>query len=578
MANKNLFSKSSTASVVARTPVADTVNAAGGKSYSYSPKHALAQVAATNTFNSTYYVSAEDNLKIAKDAAMALVGVDNEFIANVAIYSRSRSYMKDMPAFLTCVLADADPKLFRKVFRRVIDNGKMLRNVLQMARSGVLGKVRNVGSGSYRHAIQEWFENRNGWVLFKASVGNEPSMRDILRMSHVRPNSPEQAALFAYFLGAENKDGVLRVQGPKTKGGDTVWREHSFMSLPEIVQQYENYKRTKEGKVPNVDFRFLDSLGLDKAGWMEVARNGGWMFTRMNLNTFARHGVFESKEMVDLIAAKLRDKDQIAKARAFPYQLLMAWKAAGENVPAKVGDALHDAMEMSIDNVPEIPGKVYVMVDVSGSMGSPITGSRFGGHTTQVRCVDVAALFACALFRKNKNKELGNETVLMPFDTSVHSCNLNARDTVMTNAQILARFGGGGTNCSLPLAQLNRQNAKGDAVIYVSDNESWVDRQYGRSTGTMTEWIKFRDRNKKAKLICIDLQASGSSQVKERKDILQVGGFSDAVFDVVSAFIRTREDDPDFWVREIEKVSLADASDAVPETEEVDAVFEEGVE
>jgi 60 kDa SS-A/Ro ribonucleoprotein len=338
------------------------------------------------------------------------------------------------------------------------------------------------------------------------------------------------------------------------------------MSLPQVVQQYENYKRDKSGVVPNVDFRYLDSLGLDKEGWIQVARNGNWMFTRMNLNTFARHGVFESAEMVDLIAKRLRDKEQIAKAKAFPYQLLMAWKAAGENVPAKIGDALHDAMEYSIYNVPEVPGKIYICVDTSGSMGSPVTGNRFGGHSSAARCVDVAALFACALFRKNR------DATIIPFDTQVYSCNLNPRDTVMTNAQVLARYGGGGTSCSLPLAQLNQQGKKGDAVIYVSDNESWVDRGYGSATGVMSEWIKFRDRNKKAKLVCIDLTPSPNSQVKENKCILQVGGFSDACFDVVSAFIKANEDDPDYWVREIEKVSLEDDRLVVPETDNVEEV------
>ena len=45
----------------------------------------------------------------------------------------------------------------------------------------------------------------------------------------------------------------------------------------------------------------------------------------------------------------------------------------------------------------------------------------------------------------------------------------------MTNAAKLASIGGGGTNCSAPLAQLNAERAKVDLVVFVSDNESWVD-------------------------------------------------------------------------------------------------------
>jgi hypothetical protein len=104
MANKNLFKTTDTTKASTKTVVkADTTNKAGGKAYNFDKKHCLAQIAATNCFNGTFYASAEDNLKLAKDAAMALID-DPEFIAKVAVYSRDKSYMKDMPAFLTVAI------------------------------------------------------------------------------------------------------------------------------------------------------------------------------------------------------------------------------------------------------------------------------------------------------------------------------------------------------------------------------------------------------------------------------------------------------------------------------------------
>jgi 60 kDa SS-A/Ro ribonucleoprotein len=197
MANKTLFKS---VGVSKKVPAADTVNSAGGKAYKFDERHALAQIAATNCFRGTFYTSASDNLKLAKDAALALKD-DPEFIAKVAVYSRTKGYMKDMPAFLTVMLAATDTKLFRKVFRKVIDNGKMLRNFCQMARSGaVTGRVFNLSSGTCRHAVQEWFDVRKPWTLFKASIGNDPSMKDMLRMCRPKPNTAEKEALFAYFM------------------------------------------------------------------------------------------------------------------------------------------------------------------------------------------------------------------------------------------------------------------------------------------------------------------------------------------------------------------------------------------
>ena len=44
--------------------------------------------------------------------------------------------MKDMPAALLLVLSKRDPTLFRSVFDRVVDNGRVLRTLIQMLRSG----------------------------------------------------------------------------------------------------------------------------------------------------------------------------------------------------------------------------------------------------------------------------------------------------------------------------------------------------------------------------------------------------------------------------------------------------------
>ncbi len=121
-------------------------------------------------------------------------------------------------------------------------------------------------------------------------------------------------------------------------------------------------------------------------------------------------------------------------------------------MPPTIREALQDAMEIAIQNVPRIEGKVYVCPDVSGSMHSPVTGVRKGA-TTAVRCIDVAALVAAAVLRKNPQAEV------IPFESDVVRVNLNPRDSVMTNAQRLASLPCGGTNCSAPLRHLNDRKA-----------------------------------------------------------------------------------------------------------------------
>jgi 60 kDa SS-A/Ro ribonucleoprotein len=255
--------------------------------------------------------------------------------------------------------------------------------------------------------------------------------------------------------------------------------------------------------------------------------------------------------MTELVAARLRDPKAIAKARVFPYQLLVAYLATrGTGVPAAITDALHDAMEHATHNVPSMEGKkVWVLLDVSGSMSAPITGHR-AGATTAARCVDVASLFAATLLRQNLDAEV------VCFDTAPKPVQVERRDSVMTNARVLAAVGGGGTNTSSALALLNAQRSKADLVVYVSDNESWMDAgRLGAHTATMAEWNQLAARNPGAKLVCIDLTPNAHTQAEDRADILNIGGFSDEVFRVVAAFAQGGLA-KGHWVDVIEKVTI----------------------
>lgn len=526
MANKTLFN--STRGKM--PPKTDTRNEAGGRAYSFDARHALAQLAATGCMNSTFYVNATDQL----DTVLGLCNkIEPEFIARVALYARSKGHMKDLPALLCAVLSVQSPGLLAEVFDRVIDNPRMLRNFVQIMRSGVVGR-KSLGSLPKRLVLQ-WLENRTDKQLFFGSVGNDPSLADVVKMVHPKPATKSRAALYGYLIG----------------------RDFVEADLADIVRHYIKFMRnTTVGAVPvpDVPFQLLTALPLTQKDWSSIAQNGSWQMTRVNLNTFLRHGVLEKKEMVSTIANRLRNPRLIEKARVFPYQLLAAYQNIDVGVPLEIQDALQDAMEISINDVPRISGQVYVFVDVSGSMHSAVTGFR-RGSTSKVRCIDVAALVGAAIKRKNR------ETVVIPFESkAITNFRLNSRDSVMTNAQKLVNLPAGGTNCGAPLEYLNRQKATGDMIIYVSDNESWVDSPYygrwggGSATKTMKEWSAFKTRSPNAKMICIDIQPNTTTQAKEREDIVNVGGFSDQVFDLIASVAEGGTGG--YWVDVIEKLTI----------------------
>ncbi len=255
----------------------------------------------------------------------------------------------------------------------------------------------------------------------------------------------------------------------------------------------------------------------------------GWQALRMNLNTLARNGAFAVDGVTEAVAARLSDTEALRKARVLPYQLMVAMDSAAEGVPLKVQAALEDALEASVSNVPKVSGNVVVCPDVSGSMASPATGYRKGA-TSKVSCNDVAALVAAAMLRTNRQARV------LPFEQRVVEVKLDPYARLAVNTAKLAAVGGGGTSVSAPLARLNAERAAVDLVVIVSDNQSWVDATWLKPTATMREWNAIKRRNPRAKLVCVDIQPHGTTQASGRPEILNVGGFSDAVFDTIARF------------------------------------------
>jgi len=516
MANPTLFR-----SLVGRLlPVARGWNHEAAPAYEMPPAHALAQYAATGCLTRTFYATDAEQL----GEVLALCEtLSPEFIARTAIFARQRGYMKDAPALLLATLSRRDPALLDRVFDRVIDTPRMLRTFVQIVRSGTTGR-KSLGSAPKR-CVRRWLASRSDEAIFFGSVGASPSIGDIVRMVHPKPESPARSALYGYLAGR------------------TVATE----TLPETVQRFEAFKAGASSEMPRVPFQMLTAFPLDRAAWAQLARTVSWQTLRMNLNTFARHGVFDEPGMTAAVAARLRDAREISAARVLPYQL-MASSCSAVELPDEVTKALEDAMELAIENVPAIEGQLFVCPDVSGSMQTPVTGYR-NGATTTIRCVDVAGLMAAAMLRKNPGAEV------LPFGTEVVPVTLSARDRVLVTANELAAINGGGTSVSAPLVLLNRRRARGTLVVIVSDNESWVDARPGRATATLDAWSRFKERNPDARLVLIDLQPGSTTQAVERDDVLNVGGFSDQVFEIVAEFAAGRLRSG-HWVERINQVTL----------------------
>lgn len=492
-----------------------TKNEAGGVAFKMTPEHALAQYAVTGTFYNSYYVNDSRQLERLLEL---LKEVSFEYVAKTAIYARQEGYMKDTPAALCAWLAANDIDLLKRVFFRVIDNPVMLRKFVQFVRSGVFGR-RSFGYAP-KKLINKYLTNTNYEVLFKGSIGKDPSLADVIKMTHPKPKDKTQEAFFRYVCGYDDVD---------------------LDDLPQVVQEYELFKKYLPTDIPrNVDFRFLTSLPLTKEHWKKIALTAPWHMTRMNLNTFKRYGVLDDPEIVSVIAERLQNEELIRKNKVFPYQLFITYMSIPrDEMPIEIIGALKNAVLISMNNVPDFDPEMQIAIcpDVSGSMGSRIAANGQG----IARYIDVAAIFTAAIKSKTNNY------ILLPFNHDLVNISeiIHKNDDVFSLASKIQRLCDGGTNCSVPMEYILSEYcpSKPDIIIYISDNESWIDTtsRYAKNTHMNKLWKEYkRKRNPNAKLICWDIAPYRTVQVKDNPDVLNIGGFSDRVFDIIYLFANNK--------------------------------------
>lgn len=516
----------------------DTTNEAGGSAYKMDTKHAIAQYAVTGCFNSTYYADGKDQLDKIKELIKQLPSNPGtvQFLGKLAVYSRHSAFMKDMPAFLVAYLCNMkyrgtltredtqveiyasqslDKFLIEKVFSKVIDNGKMLRNFVQIMRSGATGR-KSLGSFPKR-LVKNWITRQGDVKLFRNSIGNDPSLVDVIKMTHVKyPNN----AMIKYLLGQD-------------------LNEQDAGSLPAEIVHYEAFKqylqldadqRKEYGKMdlPKVDFQFLTSLPLEKEHWQALAQKATWHQIRINLNTFHRHKALDNVDLVKELADKLKHPEEIKKAKAMPYQLLAARKNNEVN-NVIINDALEDALDISLGNAPVLHGTTHIFVDSSGSMGLSATG----GFNSTMTCYDVAALFATGLLKANPNAQM------YTCDTTATPVQTYHRDSWLTTVKTIQGGKGahGGTDTSACIQYLLDNKLEADNIVIISDTQSWA---HFRQT-PMEVFNAYRKKAPGAKLLCINIQPNDSMQFDYDPAVLHVGGFNDSVFLLAEKFFNTPE-------------------------------------
>ena len=396
--------------------------------------------------------------------------------------------------------------------------------------------MRGWGRG-LRNAVRDWYldqtpaqvahqvvkyRRRNGWTH-----------RDLLRKCHVlvEQDNAELRDIFQWVthghLPPERDDTriIHAFEQAKTAGVKTLAR---------LIRE----NRMSWEMVPP------EKLG-EPAVWEALAEDMPLVATMRNLGNLTRHGVIapmKFQKAVDSIGRIGQD----GAPRVHPIGVLQALttyrrgkglrgKHAWEPAP-QVVNALDDAFERSFQNAPQTGRRLYLAVDVSGSMSSGEVAGVPGLSPRMGACA-----MAIAIARREPNhiiRAFASRTGERSRTPVMKQLDITARDS-LTDAMGKTRgLPFGRTDCALPMLDAASKRIPVDCFIVLTDSETWFGNVH-----PMEALRRYRrEMDIPAKLVVAGMVSNGFSIADpEDAGAMDVVGFDAAAPQLIAGFVSEGE-------------------------------------
>lgn len=275
---------------------------------------------------------------------------------------------------------------------------------------------------------------------------------DVLDLTHPSPATPVQGALFTYAIDRRhNRDNDVP-ESLQMVRSNQAWRA-MVTENPDLVFNPETLKLA--GVTWEDGLSLLGSKVDKRKLWEALIPSMGYMALLRNLRNLDEAGV--SDRVAQVVAAKLADPAQVARSRQFPMRFLSAYRAAPS---LRWGYALEQALGHSLANIPWLPGRTLILVDVSGSMEN-----LFSKDGTLLRW-DAATLFGLALAQRCAFPDV------VSFDSTTSVFKVKGGESVLKGLdrwKAEGHFRRGGTNTTHAV----RCHFKGhDRVVILTDEQA----------------------------------------------------------------------------------------------------------
>lgn len=237
-------------------------------------------------------------------------------------------------------------------------------------------------------------------------------MADVLELAHVQPRAEFQSLLFPTIIDVRHNrdkeipDALTTLVNHKRLTAMPVAERRAMLDVPDFADQLKAAGFTWE------DLGQWLQGEITARAWEAIIPSMGYMAALRNLRNFDNARI--SNKTAAAVAARLADPANVERSRQLPFRFLSAHV---NTHTMRWANALEEALNYSLRNVPELPGRSLVLIDTSGSMLSPLSGDPSSGRPDQQRhgatapvrpmMVEVAALFGIALATRGESDVYG---------------------------------------------------------------------------------------------------------------------------------------------------------------------------
>lgn len=546
------------------------INFMGEKAFEMEAKDNLVSTVMTTFLTDSYYEKEKDT---AKRICENIDKVDPLFAAKLAIYARNKGNMRSVTHLIAAYIAkyvsgkEWAKRFYKSIVVRTDDMSEILSAYAKL--NGMDLKKINKIPNAIKKGFKASLESLSPYQIDKYKMNNRSvKLVDLVRLFHPK-GTKNNAIAYEKLIKGESLEGLYDAK----------------ILEKEMTKAGQSSKDMTEEEKLNAKAEAITSVLTNISG-----------MPMMNLLRNLRNILLYAPNMVDEACKQLTIENKVINSRLLPFRFATAYaeiekmsftedsdtkednsiqfesdvnskKISKKEFTTKkeqILEAIEKALELSCSNIPTMEGNTAILIDDSGSMRGDYSWNTNGSRVSyfsQTNNAKIAHLFASMVAYKQDDIYVGlfgNKLINVPMDRTKRLLDFTSWSYKEGDKC------GGATEAGIYdfMRKVVEEKTKIDNIIVFSDCQigngrgftSWYGTDMSdRGDNFHTLFKEFRKINPNANFIVCNLKQYGKTSVFDKSQrILNIAGWSDKIFDVITSGTKGFE----AMIKEIEAIEI----------------------